>query len=140
MITGTLINAVTVTVGSLTGTAVGGRLPHTVQKSVLHVLGLFTVFIGLQSALKSQNILIPLGSLLLGTVAGELLGIQDFLDGIGKWFEHRFRLEQSRGNVSRGFIVASLVFCVGPLTMTCSQAWLWLPVWESGSSWRCLRC
>lgn len=117
MITGTLINAVTVTVGSLTGTAAGERLPKKVQKSVLYVLGLFTLFIGLQSALQSQNILIPLGALLLGTIAGEFLGIQEFLDGIGRWFERRFHLEESQGNVSRGFIVASLVFCVGPLTI-----------------------
>lgn len=117
MITGTLINAVTVTAGSLTGAALGERLPQKIQKSVLHVLGLFTLFIGLQNALESQNIIIPLGALLLGTIAGEFLGIQEFLNGIGELFERRFSPAQSRGNVSRGFIVASLVFCVGPLTI-----------------------
>ncbi|HQO35111.1 MAG TPA: DUF554 domain-containing protein [bacterium] len=117
MIVGTLINMVTVTVGSLTGTVVGNRLSVSIQKSVLHVLGLFTLYIGFKYALKSENVLIPLGALLLGTIMGETIGIQRRLDGIGIWFEKRFRLEQSRGNVSRGFIVASLVFCVGPLTI-----------------------
>ncbi|MFH1739082.1 MAG: DUF554 domain-containing protein [bacterium] len=117
MIVGTLINTVTVTIGSLSGTAIGDRLPQNIQKSVLHVLGLFTLYIGMENAFKSQNMLIPLGALLLGAIAGELLGIQRFLDNIGNWLERRFKLQHSRGNVSRGFIVASLVFCVGPLTV-----------------------
>jgi len=117
MIVGTLINAVTVSAGSLTGTAIGDRLPEKVQKSVLHVLGLFTCYIGVENALKSQNMLIPLGALLLGTIAGEFIGIQQFLDNIGAWFEQHLRFGMRHGNVSRGFIVASLVFCVGPLTI-----------------------
>ncbi len=117
MITGTLINTVTVTVGSLTGAAAGERLPEKTQKSVLHVLGLFTLFIGVQNALETKNILIPLGALLVGTIVGEAIGIQQFLDNVGVWFEKRFKFIRSRGNVSRGFLVASLVFCVGPLTI-----------------------
>jgi len=70
MIVGTLINTVTVSVGSLTGTVIGNRLPVSIQKSVLYVLGLFTLYIGFDNALKSKNVLIPLGALLLGPLLG----------------------------------------------------------------------
>ena len=85
-------------------------------------LGLMTGVIGLSMALTSTNVLIPLFSVLTGGIIGELLGIEAKLNRLGQWLEDRFghRLGQGKvagWSVTRGFVTASLVFCVGPMTI-----------------------
>ena len=85
-------------------------------------LGLMTGVIGIGMALTSVNVLIPLFSVLVGGIIGELLGIERHLNRLGQWLEDRFghRLGQGKvagWSVTRGFVTASLVFCVGPMTI-----------------------
>jgi len=127
--TGTLINVATVLVGSALGTVLGNRLPERIRETVVHGLGLTTLVIGLSLALKTQNILIALASILLGGISGELLGIEAALERLGRWLEARSSRLQLPGlgdttdsasrtaNFVRGFLTASLVFCVGPMTI-----------------------
>jgi uncharacterized membrane protein YqgA involved in biofilm formation len=118
--TGTLINMVTVFIGGMLGLLVGSRLPDRVRQTVIAGLGLFTAAIGIQMFIKTENPIIVLGSLLLGGLAGEWWKIEDGLRGLGAYFERRFirnpdNVEGSR--FIRGFLTASLVFCVGPMTI-----------------------
>lgn len=119
-LTGTLINTVTVIVGSLIGLFIGQRLNENTQKTVLHGLGLVTLVVAMSNALTTQNILIPLFAIAIGAILGEWLQIEERLDGLGKWLERRFgaRLgESDEGRIVRGFVTASLVYCVGPLAI-----------------------
>lgn len=122
--TGTLLNAVTVVVGGVIGTTIGDRLPNRVRQTLLHGIGLTVVLIGLQNALTTHNVLIVLVSIVLGGLLGELLDLDAALLRLGKALERRLAPQpdalpkgaRSR-DFSRGLVTASLVFCVGPMTI-----------------------
>jgi uncharacterized membrane protein YqgA involved in biofilm formation len=123
--TGTLINVGTVLAGTAIGTLLGGRLPERIRETVLHGLGLVTLVVGAAQALEAFRppltdltrgaVLIVLGSVLVGGIIGELLRIEGWLDRAGEALKARFGRGQAR--FTEGFVVASLVFCVGPLTI-----------------------
>ena len=99
---------------------VGSRFPDRVRQTVIAGLGLFTAAIGIQMFAKTENPIIVLGSLLLGGLAGEWWRIEDGLRSLGAFFERRFirNPENAEGSrFIRGFLTASLVFCVGPMTI-----------------------
>ena len=111
---GTVINAFAVLVGAGIGTLVGARLPEGIRQTAMHAIGLVTVLVGIQSFLRFDNPLVPLVSVILGLVVGELLDLDGRLRRFGDALERRF----SKGGspVSRAFVTTSLLFCVGPLT------------------------
>ena len=98
---GTLINVVTVLVGGTVGTFLGGRLPERMRETIMHALGLMTLVIGIQLSFKTEDILIVLGSLLLGGIAGEWLRIEDRLDQLGRWLERRTAGNKGRSTADR---------------------------------------
>lgn len=123
--TGTFINVGTVLLGTALGTLLGARLPERVRETVLHSLGLVTVLVGVGQGLAAFRppltevtrgaVLVVMGSVLVGGVIGELVGIERGLDRLGEALRSRFGRGQPR--FTEGFVVASLVFCVGPLTI-----------------------
>jgi uncharacterized membrane protein YqgA involved in biofilm formation len=122
---GTLINMGTVLAGTAVGTLLGGRLPERVRETMLHALGLVTLVVGVGQGLDAFRppltdltrgaVLIVMGSILVGGIIGELVGIERGLDRLGEGLRERFGRGQAR--FTEGFVVASLVFCVGPLTI-----------------------
>ena len=115
---GTLLNAFTVLVGGSLGLVFGARLPERLRSTVLAGLGLFTMAIGLRLFLETQNPLYTLGGLLIGGLLGEWWRIEDRLAGLGARLEERFAGGQGAGSpFVRGFLTASLLFCVGPMTI-----------------------
>lgn len=114
---GTLVNAITVIAGGLVGTLLRRRIPGEMQETLLQALGLATVVIGLKMALEARNLLLVIFSLALGGVVGEALHIEEGLERLGRWAEGRLGLEAPAGTFARGFITASLLFCVGPMTI-----------------------
>jgi uncharacterized membrane protein YqgA involved in biofilm formation len=114
-VNGTLLNALTVLIGGTIGSLVGNRLPQRIHEALFGVLGLFTVLIGLMGALTTKNPLIVLGSLLLGTIVGEIINIEAGLERAGEWLQKR--LARTGSTLSEAFVTASLVFCVGPLSV-----------------------
>jgi uncharacterized membrane protein YqgA involved in biofilm formation len=117
--TGTILNALTVLVGGTLGTFLGHRFPQRVQETVFASLGLFTLAIGLSNSLETGNPLIVLGSLLLGALAGEALRLETRLEHFGEWLQARLSRGQtgSSARFVEAFVTASIVFCVGPLTI-----------------------
>ena len=111
---GTVINAFAVLVGAGIGTLVGARLPEGIRQTAMHAIGLVTVLVGIQSFLRFDNPLVPLVSVILGLVVGELLDLDGLLRRFGDALERRFSKDGSP--VSRAFVTTSLLFCVGPLT------------------------
>ena len=121
---GTLLNITTVLIGGTLGLLFGSRLPDQLRKTVIAGLGLFTLAYGIYNFLKTQNPLIVLGSLLIGALLGEWWKIEDGLQRIGMWLEKRFtrhpeaETENRPSNrFIRAFLTASLVFCVGPMSI-----------------------
>jgi len=124
---GTIINVITVLVGGVLGTLMGARLPERVRETIMHGLGLLTLVIGIQLSFETDNILIVLGSLLVGGIAGELLRIESRIDQLGRWLERKTARDDGppvsdlphpgASRFSRAFLTASLLFCVGPMTI-----------------------
>jgi uncharacterized membrane protein YqgA involved in biofilm formation len=117
---GTLLNILTVLVGGSLGLLFGARLPERLKATITAGMGLFVVGIGLQMFLKTGNAIIVLGSLLLGALLGEWWGIEDGLQRLGQFLERRFgaaEVASASSRFVRGFLTASLLFCVGPLTI-----------------------
>ena len=139
--TGTLVNMSTVLVGASLGVLVGDRLPQRVRDTVTDCLGLVTLLIAalsvtdvLDPALSravgdSAPVLVVLGGLVVGGIVGSMLGIEDRLEGLGGWLRDRLTRRTSpdspqhavdhagRARFVEGFVTASLLFCVGPLTV-----------------------
>ena len=129
---GTLVNVITVIVGSSIGLLLGHRLPQRTRDTVTDALGLVTLLIGALSAIEvtsaalsdavgsSAPVLIVLGSLLIGGIVGSLIDIERRLEGFGVWLQYRFRARGSQARFVEAFVSSSLVFCVGPLTILVS--------------------
>ncbi len=129
---GTAVNVITVLVGATLGVALGNRLPERVRNVVTDALGLTTLLIGGLSAREvtsgdlsayvggSAPVLIVLGSLLLGGIAGSLLRLEARVEGLGGVLQRRLSgssVSTERARFIEGFVVASLIFCTGPLTI-----------------------
>lgn len=117
---GTWINVATILIGGVLGLLLGSRLPERVRQTVIAGLGLFTLAYGFKLFMGTQNALAVLGSLLIGVLVGEALQIDRALHRLGSWLEAR--IMQVNGGVEdnrfvRGFVTASLVFCVGPMAI-----------------------
>ena len=114
---GTLINTATVLVGGLVGLVIGDRIPARIQTIVVQVIGLVTLGLGLSDVLKTHNMVFPLVGMVLGGIVGELLDIERRLEGIGELIRRRFAGKQEPGRFVNGFVTATLLFCIGPLTI-----------------------
>jgi len=138
---GTLVNVATVLLGSGLGLLLGHRLPQRTRETVTDGLGLVTLLIGALSAAEvgsadlagavgsAAPVLIVLGAVLLGGIAGSLVDIERRLEDLGGWLRSRLGAggddatgpganpAAGRGRFIEGFVTASLVFCVGPLTI-----------------------
>ncbi len=116
---GVWINVGTVLAGGSLGAWLGDRLPARVREIVMQGLGLLTLVIGMGMALKSANPLYVLGGILAGGMLGEWCNVQARLDGVGAWLSARAARHPflARGDFTRGFVTATLVFCVGPMTI-----------------------
>ncbi|WKZ51309.1 MAG: DUF554 domain-containing protein [Anaerolineales bacterium] len=118
--TGTLLNVAAVLVGGFVGLFFGARIPERFKSTVIAGMGLFTLALGAQMFLNTQNPLIVLGALILGALLGEWWRIEDGLHNFGALLEKRFAKDDSAEGSARfirGFLAASLLFCVGPMTI-----------------------
>ncbi len=130
--TGTAVNIAAVLLGSVIGRVAGDRLPKRTRDLVTDGLGLVTLLVAALSALAvldpalsvavgdSAPVLIVLGSVLLGGILGSLLRLEDRIERLGGWLQRRLAGETSgeeRQRFVEGYVVASLIFCTGPLTV-----------------------
>lgn len=113
---GTVINTILVIVGSLIGILLQKGIPENIKKIIMVGLGLFTCVLGVKMGLEMERPLVVVLSMILGGICGEVLRIENFLESIG---EKLRKLTKSKGETSfaEGFVYASLLFCVGPMTI-----------------------
>jgi uncharacterized membrane protein YqgA involved in biofilm formation len=105
--------------GTLIGVVIGRRLPAGVQERVLAGLGLVTLVLGVDNALewRDTNPIIVIGAVLLGGIAGEAIGIERGIARLGDYAQSKLARGDGHSRISEGFVTASLLFCVGPLTV-----------------------
>lgn len=131
---GTIVNTVAVLLGALVGVLIKsfmGRCTseektaakseeivekRTLSESVMRALGLCVILIGISGALKIENVLVMIVSMAIGTAVGEWLDLDGWVNRLGKWIEKC--LGRGEGSIAEGFVTATLLFCVGAMTVT----------------------
>jgi hypothetical protein len=124
-LSGTLLNVATVLAGTLIGLLIGARMPERMRASLTTGLAFFTILISVSMGLRIFNDpaaqagdeLAVLAAVLAGVAIGEALRLHDGLEWLGEWFQRRLSTTVRPSRVAEGFVTASLVFCVGPLTI-----------------------
>jgi uncharacterized membrane protein YqgA involved in biofilm formation len=117
--TGTILNVAAILLGGLIGLIFGARIPGKLKETVIAGMGLFIGAMGLQMFLKTENSLIVLAALLIGTLLGEWWRIEEGLRKLGEFLEKKFSRAEAAGSnrFVRGFLTASLLFAVGPIAI-----------------------
>jgi len=95
----------------------GDKIRDRVRVIVVQVIGMVTIGLGLSDLLKTHNMVFPLLGMVFGAIIGEVLRIEDRLAGIGEVIRKRFAKRQDPGPFISGFVTATLLFCIGPLTI-----------------------
>lgn len=113
--TGVLINAALVLLGSAVGLMFKRLLPEKLNEPVMTGIGLCTLYIGVSGALRTENALILIASMVLGAITGTLLDIDGFIRRLGE--RAQALTKQAGGSVAEGFVAASLLFCVGAMAV-----------------------
>ncbi len=116
-----VINAVLVLLGSAVGLLFKSRIKESVSKTIMTALGLCVLLIGVSGAIKTQNLLCVILSMVVGTILGELLRIEDRLDALGGVLKRRLMKGRESGRFTEGFMTASLMFCVGSMAIVGSM-------------------
>ncbi len=117
--TGVIANTLTVIIGSIIGMIFKKGIPEKVSSAVMTGLGLCSIYIGIDGAMSGQNVLITIASMVIGSIIGAILDIDLAITNLGNWVETKFSRSSKNGQVSitEGFVTASLLFCVGAMTI-----------------------
>ena len=119
---GTILNAVIMVITGSFGVFAGNKLPNRIRDISLSGLGLITIMVGVESFLDTSNAVIPLISILIGGIIGSLIEIEKKLESAGEWLKTKtYKNQNLKNNKSKnfveGFVVASLIACVGPISI-----------------------
>ena len=111
---GSIVNALSVIIGSIIGIYFGSFLSEKIRKAVFQIIGLFTLALGIQMSLKTNQFLILLVSLIIGTIIGESLSIEKGIESLSN--KLKIKLQSENKLFSEGLITAFLLYCVGSMT------------------------
>ena len=113
--TGTIVNVLTVLVGSAIGMLLKSKLPEKLTKTVFQSLGLFTLALGFIMALKAEDYLIIVFSLVIGAIIGEILDLEKLISGLAGKMKKKIKIKDEK--FSEGLLTAFLLFCMGSMTI-----------------------
>jgi len=117
-LTGTIVNVIAVILGSSIGLILKKGIPQRFSDSIMKAVALCVIYIGIDGCLKGENTLITIISMVAGVLLGEFLRLDDGINSLGKKLEDKVsKGKNSDGNIARGFVTASLLFCVGAMTI-----------------------
>lgn len=118
---GTIVNAAAILAGAGAGLILRQGLPDKWQETIMHAIGLSVTVIGIQMALKTNNIIIVIISLVAGSIIGELLDIDKALNRFGTWVGGKLSNGKEKGSaaaiIGQGFVATSLIYCVGAMAI-----------------------
>lgn len=112
---GTIVNSITIIVGSLLGIILKNSIKEDYKNTIMTGVGLTVIIIGINGGIKSQNMVLVIVSIVLGSLIGEIIGIEEKLIKLGDKMSQYFG--NSDSNFSQGFVTASLVYCVGAMSI-----------------------
>lgn len=114
---GVIVNTLAVIVGGSLGLLLKKGIPERVSAAVMAALGLCTIYIGIDGVLQGSNTIVLIVSMVLGTIVGTFLNIDGAINRLGKFAERKLKREDGKTSVAEGFMTASLLFCVGAMTI-----------------------
>lgn len=115
---GTIVNTIAVIIGAVIGMFLKKGIPQRLSDTMMKGIGLCTLFLGISGSLDGQNSLILIISIVVGALIGEGIDLDAKLNQLGNWLENRFKSKDgSKVSVAEGFVSASLLFCVGAMTI-----------------------
>lgn len=114
---GVLVNTVAVVIGGIIGTLFKKHISEKVSSAILGALGLCITVIGISGALKGENTLIAIASMVLGTAVGTAADIDGKLNRLGRWVERKLVKEDSKTSLAEGMVTGTLLFCIGSMTI-----------------------
>jgi uncharacterized membrane protein YqgA involved in biofilm formation len=112
---GTIVNAAAIVVGSLLG-LIFRNISETLKTTVLQGIGLAVIILGIGMGLKSEQFLVVISSIALGSAVGEMWKLEDKLNRLGIWLEAKVGSKE-KGNIAKGFVTATLVYVVGAMAI-----------------------
>ena len=112
---GTIVNVVAIIFGSLLGMLFKKGIKEDYKKTVMDGIGLSVMIIGIMSGIKAENIVLVIGSIVIGSIIGEAIGIEDKLNTLGDKLGETFGKGDS--NFSKGFVTTSLIYCIGAMAI-----------------------
>ena len=112
---GALVNFGLVIVGSLVGVLFKKGIPERISNAIIKGMALCVLWIGITGAIKGQNALVMIFSILFGTIIGELIDLDRWVNKLGEWLQKKFGA--GHGNITEGFVTATLLFCVGAMSV-----------------------
>jgi len=112
---GTIINSVSIIIGSLLGINIRGGIKEDSRNTIIDGIGLVVMVIGIMDGIKSENIVLVIISIVLGSLIGEIIGIEKRLNQFGNKMEKRFG--KGNSNFAKGFITTSLISCIGAMSI-----------------------
>jgi len=136
ILNGTVVNVVTVAVGSVAGLSIARKFPDRYSKTVLNALGLVTITLGVDAGVLrfaetvrefaplvdagrtygARLAMVMIASLVIGSIIGCAIRLHDRIEGAGAWIHKLFSIGDGQ-SFAEGFLTASVIFCVGPLTL-----------------------
>lgn len=115
---GTLVNVGAVILGSGAGLLLKKGLPEKMADTLMKGLGLCTLFLGISGSLSGKNSLILIISMVIGTLIGQGIDLEDKINKLGQWVEKKFsKKDGGKTSIAEGFVTASLLFCVGAMAI-----------------------
>lgn len=114
---GTIVNVAAILLGGCVGLLVHRGIPKRLSDALMCAVGFCTMYIGITGALDGTNTLVVVLSLVIGALVGELLSLEDRLNKLGKKIENRFVKEGKTSSLAKGFVSASLLYCVGTMAI-----------------------
>ena len=114
---GTLINSLTIIIGSIIGLFVKGKINEKISHTIMSGLALCVIYIGVSGALKGENTIVMIISIALGGLIGELIDIDSKLENLGNKIEKMVNKNGSTVSIAEGFVTSTLLFCVGAMAI-----------------------
>ena len=115
---GTIINAIAVAIGGLIGTLFGNKIPEAYSSGIMKVMGFITAAIGIQGAAGTKSFLVVVLSLVIGTLIGMMLRLDDRINGAGDWARRKLAgTPLSKGPFGDAVVTCFMLFCIGSMTI-----------------------
>lgn len=112
---GTIVNSITIIIGSIIGILLKKGIKEDYKNTIMDGIGISVLVIGISNALEFENLVVVIISIVIGSIIGELIDVNKRLNNLGDRLQSKFKNEE--GNFSKGFVTASLVYCVGAMAI-----------------------